>query len=44
MKVIKGEDYAEISSIVANIIVDEVKQEPECVLGLATGGEDIYFI
>lgn len=44
MKVIKGEDYAEISSIVANIIVDEVKQEPECVLGLATGStpEGIY--
>lgn len=44
MKVIKGEDYAAVSSIVADIIADEMKQDPECVLGLATGStpEGVY--
>lgn len=44
MKVIKGENYDAVSRIVADIIADEIKHEPGCVLGLATGStpEGIY--
>ena len=37
MKLIITENYAEMSSAAAKLIVEQVKAKPDCVLGLATG-------
>jgi glucosamine-6-phosphate deaminase len=41
MKVIISKDYAEMSRIAANEIMDLVNTKPDCVLGLATGSTPI---
>ncbi len=41
MKVYQGEDYEEVSRIVADLIEEEMKKKPDCVLGLATGSTPI---
>lgn len=41
MKVYKGSNYEEASKIVADLIAEEIKAEPECVLGLATGSTPV---
>ena len=41
MKFICGEDYAEMSLKAAEIIAEQVKTKPDCVLGLATGSTPI---
>ncbi|WP_071393329.1 glucosamine-6-phosphate deaminase [Bacillus tuaregi] len=38
MKIIEAKDYQELSQIAASYIMEQVKQKPESVLGLATGG------
>lgn len=41
MKILKGANYDEVSKIVADIITEEIKANPEAVLGLATGSTPI---
>lgn len=41
MKFICGEDYAEMSLKAAEIIAEQIKTKPDCVLGLATGGSPV---
>ena len=41
MKILKGANYDEVSKIVADIITNEIKKNPEAVLGLATGSTPI---
>lgn len=41
MRIIKTEDYAEMSKIAANIIAAQIVLKPNCVLGLATGSSPI---
>lgn len=41
MKFICGEDYAEMSLKAAEIIAEQVKTKPDCVLGLATGSSPV---
>ncbi len=37
MKVIVAKDYAEMSVLAAEIVAKQIKEKPNCVLGLATG-------
>ena len=37
MKVIKVDNYKELSQIASEIFISKVKQKPDAVLGLATG-------
>ncbi|MBO5221960.1 MAG: glucosamine-6-phosphate deaminase [Clostridia bacterium] len=37
MKVIVAKDYAEMSVIAADLVAQQIKAKPDCVLGLATG-------
>ena len=39
MKIIRTKDYADMSRKAANIISAQVIMKPDCVLGLATGGQ-----
>ena len=41
MRVIVTENYEEMSRVAADIIIDTVKNNPEAVLGLATGSSPI---
>lgn len=41
MKFVCGKDYAEMSEKAAEIIAEQVKTKPNCVLGLATGSSPI---
>ena len=41
MKVIVAKDYAEVSSLAADIIEKEVRDDPSCTLGLATGSSPV---
>ncbi len=41
MKFIKVETYEELSKIAADIIADQIKEKPNCILGLATGSTPI---
>lgn len=41
MKVIVAKDYAEVSSLAADIIEKEVRENPACTLGLATGSSPV---
>ena len=41
MKFIKVETYEELSKIAADIIADQIKEKPDCILGLATGSTPI---
>lgn len=38
MNIIKVKDYDELSVVAANFLIEKVKESPELVLGLATGG------
>jgi glucosamine-6-phosphate deaminase len=38
MEVIVVKDYQELSKVAAEIIIEEVKKNPNAILGLATGG------
>lgn len=38
MKIIAVNDYEELSKVASKIIIEKVKSQPDCVLGLATGG------
>ena len=41
MKFVCGKDYAEMSAKAAEIIAEQVKTKPNCVLGLATGSSPV---
>lgn len=41
MKFVCGKDYAEMSAKAAEIIAAQVKEKPDCVLGLATGSSPV---
>ena len=41
MKIIKVKDYDEMSKVAAQIVAEEVQNNPECTLGLATGSTPI---
>ncbi len=41
MKFVCGKDYAEMSAKAAEIIAQQVKDKPDCVLGLATGSSPV---
>lgn len=41
MKVFKGNSYEEVSKIVADLIAKQIKEKPNCVLGLATGSTPV---
>ena len=41
MKVIVAKDYAEVSALAADIIEKEVREDPTCTLGLATGSSPV---
>ena len=41
MKVIVAKDYAEVSALAADIIEKEVREDPSCTLGLATGSSPV---
>ena len=41
MNFIKVDTYAELSKIAADLIAEQVKNKPDCVLGLATGSSPI---
>lgn len=41
MKFVCGTDYAQMSQMAAQIIADQVKEKPNCVLGLATGSSPV---
>lgn len=41
MKFVCGKDYAEMSEKAAEIIAEQVKTKPNCVLGLATGSSPV---
>ncbi len=41
MKFIKVKTYEELSKIAADIIADQIKEKPDCILGLATGSTPI---
>lgn len=41
MNIIKAKDYAELSSIVADLIENQIKEKKDSVLGLATGSSPI---
>jgi len=38
VKIIAVNDYEELSKVASKIIIEKVKNQPDCVLGLATGG------
>ena len=38
MKIIRANDYADMSRKAANILSAQIILKPDCVLGLATGG------
>lgn len=41
MKVIVAKDYAQVSALAADIIEKEVRENPSCTLGLATGSSPV---
>ena len=41
MKVVKCKDYDECSKVASQIFVDAIKENPEVILGLATGSSPI---
>ncbi|NUP89659.1 MAG: glucosamine-6-phosphate deaminase [Candidatus Sumerlaeia bacterium] len=41
MEVIITKDYDQMSKVAADIIADQIKRRPNCVLGLATGGTPV---
>ena len=41
MNIIKAKDYAELSSIVADIIENQIKEKKDSFLGLATGSSPV---
>ena len=41
MNIIKAKDYAELSSIVADLIENQIREKKDSVLGLATGSSPI---
>lgn len=38
MKIVAAKDYKEMSNMAAKVIINQVKEKPDSVLGLATGG------
>ena len=41
MRIYVGEDYAQMSAKAAEVIAQQVREKPNCVLGLATGSTPI---
>ena len=41
MKVIKCKNYEEVSRVAADILIELLKKNPECTLGLATGSSPV---
>ena len=41
MKIIRANDYADMSRKAANILSAQIILKPDCVLGLATGGTPV---
>lgn len=41
MKIVKVADYEEMSRVAAELLAEQVKQKPDSVLGLATGGTPV---
>ena len=41
MKIIQTKDYAELSRRAAELIAAQVREKPDCVLGLATGSSPV---
>ena len=41
MQLIVCKNYEEMSAVAANIVADVMKQNPNCVLGLATGSTPV---